>query len=363
MNAVLDRQMEQFQHRVQQKINLADDEIQRLSNHFALIRADILDTQDQLNRTKVQASQFKQVLTGREKSQQARTDAVIARIRTDHHAMMQELQEKQNQEILTIQHTFDEALTSLEETSLQKMAQKTSPIDQVMAATQSEYSRIRDTSGKAGTGLEIDETRDIEAVQQLGFSRADRLEAMIQSRNQERLESLLQGKARLSDCVSTLEEMERNHSSRMAAFKTRLDTLDAAHAQKLKRENDRHHRTTDGLNRRQLEFETRAKSIEKTLRRIEKHHKVQVDTAVHEAEILQTDVVAAEAKSQAIADQNAKLQSWKGKIAQLKKQLETRVRELGQTRSDNETMKREIARLQHEAGLTKRRSTRTLNKM
>jgi hypothetical protein len=34
MNVLLDRQMEQFQHRVQQKINLAEDAIQRFSNHL-----------------------------------------------------------------------------------------------------------------------------------------------------------------------------------------------------------------------------------------------------------------------------------------------------------------------------------------
>jgi hypothetical protein len=51
MNALLDRQMEQFQHRVQQKINLADDEIQRFSNHRSLIKTEIFDVTDQLTHT------------------------------------------------------------------------------------------------------------------------------------------------------------------------------------------------------------------------------------------------------------------------------------------------------------------------
>jgi hypothetical protein len=49
---------------------------------------------------------------------------------------------------------------------------------------------------------------------------------MIQNRNQERLESLLQAKARLADCVSTLEETERNHTSQMASFKAQLEAMD-----------------------------------------------------------------------------------------------------------------------------------------
>jgi chromosome segregation ATPase len=143
----------------------------------------------------------------------------------------------------------------------------------------------------------------------------------------------------------------------MSTFKTRLEAMDTAHAEKQRREQERQKRLVDGLLRRQEEFEKRAKSMTKTISRIERHHKVQVETAIREGQMLQSDVVVVEAKNQSIADQNSKLQQWKAKSDQLKKQLEHRENELSQARTDNETMKREIARLQHEARVSRTRST------
>jgi chromosome segregation ATPase len=363
MSALFDRQIEQFQHRVQQKINLADDEIQRLSNHLSTIKAHILDAKDQVNRTKTRVLQARQEVNGREQSYQIHTEAAIARLRTEHHALMLELQQKQSQELDSIHHTFDETLASLEQSTLAKISKRTGPIDELLAATQSQFKHLKDGTGKTANELEREAQQDIESLQQLEFTRQERLEAMIQNRNQERLQSLLQAKGKLSDCVTTLEEMERNHSSRMGTFRTRLEAMERSFNEKVKRATETQERTVAGLNRRQEEYEKRAKSIAKTIDRIEKHHRVQIDAAVHEAETLQADVLKSEAQTQAMTEQTTKIQSWREKSEELKKQLEAKVNELGQTRGNNETMKREIARLQHEARLTGGRRAPAKNRL
>jgi chromosome segregation ATPase len=359
MNALLDRQMEQFQHRVQQKINLADDEIQRLSTHLSLIKTDILDTSDQLNRTRLKATQLSDQASGRGKCLRAHMEAIVAKMRADHHIQMQELHEKQNQEIHALHNSFGETVAGLENLSVQAITKKAGPIDDVLTQTQTEYSKLQATTGAAGPTIDADSLRDIESLQELDFSRQDRLETLIQSRNEDRLQSLLQAKTRLSDCVNTLEEMELNHTHRMATFKTDLEVMDNAHAQKVKREKERQHRVAEALARRQAAFEKRGKSIERTIRKIERHHKIQVDGAVREAATIQGDVVAAEAKNQVMADQSAKVQNWTAKREEFKKQLESKENELAQARNDNETMKREIARLQHEVRVSQRATERT----
>ena len=50
-----------------------------------------------------------------------------------------------------------------------------------------------------------------------------KLEKEIQNQNQERLESILQGKERLQECVETLDEMEKNHSTEMDKYKIKLE--------------------------------------------------------------------------------------------------------------------------------------------
>jgi chromosome segregation ATPase len=354
MNAVFDRKMEQFQHRVQQKINLADDEIQRLSAHLTRMKTDILDTKDELSRAKTKATQVTQELSGRTKTTQAHTDTVIAKLRAEHHMAMQELQERQSQEIGGIHQKFDDALAALEQLSVQKIARRTSALDEQLASAERQFGSLREASGRPAQAPAPDARQDTESLQRLGAEREERLEALIQARNQERLDSLLQAKSRLSDCVGTLEEMERNHATRMATFKSRLDAMDAAHGDKQRREEERQARAAGGLRRRQGELEKRARSIQKTIARLERHHAAQVAAALREGQQLQGGVAAAAARGQAAAEQGAKLQQWQARCAQARARLAQREGELAQARADNEAAKREVARLQHEARAPRR---------
>jgi hypothetical protein len=99
MSSVLERQMEELQNRVQQKINLAEDEIQRLSNRLPL-----------------KTTQLNQEQKVREIRSQANTDVAISRLRADHHVFMQELQERHNQEVITSLHgRYEEGFSETEQ--------------------------------------------------------------------------------------------------------------------------------------------------------------------------------------------------------------------------------------------------------
>jgi chromosome segregation ATPase len=354
MTGFLDRQMEQFQHRVQQKITLADDEIQRLSTHLSMLQTDIFDTKDQLNRTQLKTAQLSQEVSGREKVIRAHTETILAKMRTDHHIQMQEVQAKQNQEISALHQSFNEMVSELERVSVQAIAKKTSAIDHLLEQTQSRYSQLQAKVSGSDSELDLETARDLESLQSIEMSRQERLEAQLQSRNEERLQSLLQAKSRLSDCVVALEEMEHNHKCRMATFKSQLDAMDTAYTEKVTRAKERQQRLVDTLTRREAQYTERARSLERIIRKIQRHHTIQVETAVAQGETLQKDVVAADATSQAIADQKARIDSWEAKKDQLRKRLEAGENELTQARMDNETMKREIARLQYEARAARR---------
>jgi predicted nucleic acid-binding Zn-ribbon protein len=107
MGRVFERQMEQFQNKVQQNINLADDEISRLSTYLLTLRADIADVQDQLTRTNNKNTQLSTEHSGREKRSHANAETVIARLRAEHHMSMQNLQERYSQEINVLHKNFE----------------------------------------------------------------------------------------------------------------------------------------------------------------------------------------------------------------------------------------------------------------
>jgi hypothetical protein len=133
----------------------------------------------------MKVTQLSQQVSGRGKWLRAHTDTIIATIRTDHHLLMQELQEKQNQEIRSRQSTSVETVTALENLSVQAIAKKTGAIDDVLNQMQIQYSKLQATTGAAEHEINADSMRDVESPQELEFSQQEQLEAVIQSRNED----------------------------------------------------------------------------------------------------------------------------------------------------------------------------------
>jgi hypothetical protein len=99
---------------------------------------------------------------------------------------MQKLQEKQNQQIRARQSSSAETVAIFENLSVQAIAKKTGAIDDVLNQMQIQHSKLQATTGVAEHEINADSMRDVESLQELEFGRKERLEAMIQSRNEDR---------------------------------------------------------------------------------------------------------------------------------------------------------------------------------
>lgn len=355
MNALLERRMEQFQSKVQQNINLADDEITRLASYLQTLKGDIVDVKDQLSRVAIKTAQLQQEATGKEKRYQASIETVVAKLKKEHHSVMKELQERHSQEIAAVYQAYQEEIAEIEKVTNQKIKQRTGPVEELLAQTQNQYKRMVEAQSTVDKTLELESMEDIRVIQELELERQRRLESAIEARNQERLESLLQAKSRLSDCVATLEEMDRNHASKMQSYMTRIETMDSRYQDQMKRETEKHNRVVEQLKRRQYDLDARSAALERTRSKIERNHKRQIEQAIQEGESLKLSIEAHEARSQQTAQESGKVQAWAAKLEQLKKKLESSENNLMQARTENEAMKREIARLKHEARMARRR--------
>lgn len=347
--------MEQFQSRVQQNVNLADDELLRLANYLSTLKGDIADTKDQLNRVSLKTTQLQQELSGRDKRHVAGRDMSIARCKAKHHTAMQELQERQAHEIGRIHQDFEDKIAEIEILSKVKIQRKTGLVEELISKAQMQIKRLMEMSEQGANAMEEETPEDIQELQKLENQRQQRLEKVMDLRNKERLDSLLQAKTRLSDCIATLEEMERNHASNMENYKKRLEAIDARYNQRRKIETEKQERAVDSVKRKYADLERRAMALQKTTRKIERHHKGQILDAVREGEMLKMSVETTEAKSVQVRQGNQKVQALTQKRNETRKRLEVSENGLMQARTDNEALKREIARLKHEAIMAKRR--------
>jgi len=356
METLLERRMEQFQCRVQQNVNLADDEIARLSSYLATVKGDVADGRDQLSRLAIKTTQLLQEASGRGKRHHANFDTTASHLRAEHHAQMHDLQARQAQEVASLHQAFEDAVAEIDQRSAHTIQSKTAPVDEQIGKVQAEIKRLAATEASASQQPEDDAVEDVRELHDLEMKRQQRLESAVEARNQERLDALIQAKTRLSDCVSALEEMERNHTSGMESYRTRLETMDGRYQDRVKRETERHTRVADSLRRKQAELEKRANAVQRTIRRIERAHKKQVDDAMRKGEMLKMSIEATEARVQQTTHETGKVQAWNEKLQGLRKRLEASENGLMRTRTDNEAMKREVARLRHEAAIVKRRA-------
>lgn len=346
--------MEQFQSRVQQNVNLADDELSRLANYLITIRGDVAEARDGLNRVTHTTSRLQHESAGRSKRIQAEHEAFVSRINAKHHSRMHELQEHQAREIETLHRNFEDSINNVSEMAKTYTLKKTQAVDELISRAEMQQKRFMESAEMQMTEVE-EAPEDIKEVQAMEMERQRRLEQTIEARTQERLTSLRQAKTRLSDCVASLEEMERNHAGAMTNCKNRLDAMDKRYNDQVARETHRHEKETMTLKRKQSDLEERAAAMQRTIRKIERHHKSQIEEAVREGEMLKTSVEANEARSIQIEKGSSKVHDWTAKLQQLRSKLESTENGLIQARTDNESMKREIARLKHEARMQQRR--------
>lgn len=356
---VFERRMEQFRNKVQQHINLADDEISRLTTYLSTIKGDILEANDKLNRLQLQLVQIAQEQSGTNKRQQAALNTKISRIKAAYNMKLQEINALHAEDTSKLQKTFQKAIDEIHSNLKSKVEQETAPTNELIKQTKAKLQAMQNTFGVSDKKQDDEALADIQSIQEVEISQQRQLEKAIQKRTQERLDSLLQAKSRLADCVATIDEMQRNHETQMNSYKMKIEALDVQYQSKVKRENEKHAKSIEALKRKLNESEKRNFSLQRTIHKIEHHHKMQLDATVREGDNLQHSIKTQEVQTEIQLKENGKLKNLMNKLQVLKGKLETRENELINERTDNESLKREINRLKHESTIAKRRQART----
>ena len=112
-NNIYDRQVRAFQFKIQQSLNLHDDEIERLSTHLEKVQARILQAKEKIENLDREITEAVESKTGRMKRGRATAYANIARIKVSYNHHIQELQNQQREEIEGLQHDFEAEMERL----------------------------------------------------------------------------------------------------------------------------------------------------------------------------------------------------------------------------------------------------------
>ena len=348
MSNVLDRRIEHFQHKVQQNITLADDEIQRLAQDLQALQGEISEVKDQLGRVNVQLNQSEQAAKGKYQRELAKSRLKVSQVKIQNENRIKEIIEKHRVDMEALQNDYQNSLAQLSVWATKREQQRTAQLDIAMKQIEDQTNDMKNTISTVERTAVDAAGAEVEELQKIEYSRMSRLERSVKAKNEERLAALLSAKARLSDCVATLEEMERNHSLTMSSYQGKLNALDSNYQQRVKRMQELSAREIENLKRKLQETKRRDESMRDQIDQIQHNQKRQMFSAVREGEELriQMQSVGAEA-AQANEDEEKAAQQMM--YDKLKKKLADRENQLIKARTENESMKRELSRLQHEA--------------
>lgn len=355
MTSGLDRRIEQFQVKVQQKINLADDEIARQSDYLNNLQAEISEYEDKMNRFTMKSDQLSEEKNGRKRRQKAQYEAKVAKLKAEHHASMQEIQSIQSKEVNTMNEDFENTLAEIEKSSSARVNARVQPVESDIEKVTSIIAKLKENMHNTERLMDPHAEEDIKETQKLEITRIQKLEKLLNKRSSERLTSLVKAKEQLADCVSTLEELEQQHTITMDNLRSKLQNMDAKYDEKLAKDTAQHQRNMDAIRRKIRETQKKTAALQKAMKKAEQRHKEQIMSASKESEQLKLDFKMITSRKETQRKEDNEAQVILSQLDKLRKEKDTYEATLSNARGENEALKREIGRLSYEIRLAKRR--------
>lgn len=353
----MDRRIQKFQFRVQQRLNLADDEIARLQTYRSSLEAEITEITDQLRRFKNQAGWEHNNIQGKRQAIISEHEMVISRMKAQHAAKMSEIEKLHSEEIAHYQEDFQKALDEVEEWGQQCIQRETSAIDSKLQSTTQALQKARQTKDLSQSEQEKYELDTSQKTLKFEAKRIQRLEESLNMKTQNRLDVLTSLKERLAESIATLEDLERDHTNRMGGITSEIETTDRRYNTKVAQLNDKRNRDLGNLQRRLEALTAKTRTLEKAMTATAKRAQDEFESMQVSANELRNEVSIAKEAAKSAASEIPKT-DLTGEIDALNKsqaELATKENQLMQFRTENESLKREIARLRHEKMIQMRR--------
>lgn len=363
MNDSFEQRTNDFQYKIQQKLNLANDEIDRLKLHYAFIQGEITEISDKLNKMNVLMPQTKLIHDGIKKRSNISTNTLILKIKKEYDLKIQQIQKKHSEEIDKLNHDFSKTLNEIEHHAELLTKEEVTPIFEEMDKTQQSYNDIiyssinysnNYSSRSSFYDLDLNLLSNDEILEhhQKENQRIAKLQRMIKRKNDERLQCILNGKSKLQQCVDTLDQMEEEHTNRMNYFAMKISNLDNLFEKRINNQNEKHKNTLDKLNEKQKKYEGHISMIRGTIQKVQEHHKKQINDTLKEGSVYQSQI--ANQNSSTTEEIKLKHNEQSTKLDQLHSKLQALENDLVAARTENDSLKREFNRLKHEEKMQSR---------
>ena len=339
------RHNDQLQFKIQQSINLADDEINRLKNYLLILEAKKKEAQQRIGQLK--SIILKKNASAKYKKANINRSIAITKLQAEHNQILKQLYQKYQEEMNNLQLSFIKITNDNQAKWKTNVLERSIPYDNQISLLKSKHDKLifMKTSTLDEEKKIMNDGGDVRKIQN---QRIQYLEKCVSQKNIERYQNLRNAKNRLAETVSIIESHEKDYQTKIASYEKAIERLDAHYQGQLQRETNKGKQTIEFLARKVERAEKKANMYEKSIHQIEQHSKAQLSEAQKEAlqqQSLQQKLSLTQSEDEKSKNDAESLQKQLNNLQDNLKSLEIKLLSL---RSQNETYKREIGRIKHE---------------
>jgi uncharacterized protein YoxC len=344
------RELDHARYRIQQRITLNDDELDRLAHQLQTFKSAISSANEQVKHLDTQLT-VTRALRSRET---ASRDAILSRIESDHFRRVQALQQEQASEIEAFQREFQESIAALSATAQNVLFDQVNEVTAKIQKTAMEIERVSRATLTAADQHD-DEADAIGLMSEnLQAGVIARLQERIIMLNADRANDLATAKAELSRYAEVLEEMEQQFTNQSARLCHRIEIADQRYTSELARLKEAQRQKLHILRSKRREAKMKLSASIHWFHTIDRRHAESMTASAREIKLIRLNLTPdpriAPVDAAERADTDRVAADLAAAIAK-RKQKSPRLHEL---RDENEKFKREIAKLQFELRYRKR---------
>lgn len=350
----LNRQVQSFQFKIQQKLILYDEEIGRLSDRLNMTKSQIHAEKERIQQLDREISSANEYKDGETRRKTASFNALIARAKANYHSQLQSIQKQHMEEITELQNDFEIQLQRFPKTndasssSIKQVEEQIENYKNKIEAYRTQTIKIQQENKK----FESEFGNPDEAVEgenlAIDFSPIEKLQDAIKQRQMERFENLNQSKQKLSQCIDMLESMSNDHMRNVNEKQQQIRELEEDYNLNLQRIEEKHNTSMELLKIQLSEVEKTTRAFLRAAKHLGSANHKQMVEAIHELDIKKQKSFEITDKDVLEADEKAQRQQLKKEISKLRRRLKHGEDDLLQLQQDNQDIKREVWRLKHE---------------
>lgn len=367
MSNLYNRKLEQFQAKLQQNLDLADEEIDRLTQYLQFVKLEIIDTSDQIHRYETQYIQNKQEKSGFQLKMISKKNASLAKMEAEHQNSVVELRKDHIKKMNSLREDFDKSMTDInsqgENVNDKELQQYDLEIKRLEAKINRTSTRISgissenvdDDGDQTSDQLNDEEATYLKHSLDLQKQKIKYLQGNIKQRDSERLEALQEAKDQLNHAVSTLENLEAQYLAKMNNYKESLENMDKQYHKNISNLEKGQQKTIIQVKKKLVKYNQRISELRKNIKKTEEsqQRKISEMTEKRNNFIAQYTQIANKTIEMPNTEETHEVERQLDNLKVLLTQKET---ELDSARAENQNLKREIGRINHENKMAKRRA-------